>query len=143
MYLECLKPLGMESKEITDSAIQTGDGAAVGGKEGYYARLYNDTAWCVPNIPGHTGPGEFRENIYVVVTFSSRLQVSAMALQGKGSYSYGEYIRILYEYQGEFYFYKVGGTEEVIFLFLPPYNGNNGKTKESVCFITDFLTGWA
>lgn len=143
MYLECLKLLGMESKEIKDSAIQTGDGALVGGKEGYYARLYNDTAWCVPNIPGHTGPGEFRENIYVVVTFSSRLQVSAMALQGEGSYSYGEYIRILYKYQGEFYFYKVGGTEEVIFLFLSPYNGNNGKAKESVCFITGFLTGWA
>lgn len=33
MYLVCLKPLGMESKEIKDSAIQTGDGAAVGGKE--------------------------------------------------------------------------------------------------------------
>ena len=104
-FLECLKPLGMESREIEDSAIKTGKDAVSGGKEGYYARLHNDKAWCIPNIAGHSGPGEFKPNIYVEVTFSGRLQVSAMALQGKGSYSYGEYIRILYEYNGEFYFF--------------------------------------
>ena len=144
MCLECLKPLGMESKEIKDSAIKTGDGAVVGGKEGYYARLYNDTAWCVPNIPGHTGPGEFKKNIYVQVTFSTRVQVSAMALQGEESYSYGEYIRILYEYNGEFYFHKIGGTEQVIFSLLFLYSANNGicfieETRERVCIITRHL----
>ena len=44
MCLECPKPMGMQSKEIKDSAIKTGDGAVVGGKEGYYAQLNNDTA---------------------------------------------------------------------------------------------------
>ena len=47
------------------------------------------------------------------MTFSGRLQVSAMALQGKDGYSYGEYIRISYEYNGEIYFHKIGGTELV------------------------------
>ena len=144
MCLECPKPMGMQSKEIKDSAIKTGDGAVVGGKEGYYARLNNDTAWCVPNITGHAGCGEFNENMSVEVTFSSRFQVLAMALQGEGSYSYGEYIRILYGYQEEFYFHKIRGTEQVIFSYLSLYNGKNGKyffkeTKESVCIITCHL----
>ena len=128
IFLECLKPLGMESREIEDSAIKTGKDAVSGGKEGYYARLHNDKAWCIPNIAGHSGPGEFKPNIYVEVTFSGRLQVSAMALQGKGSYSYGEYIRISYEYNGEFYFHKIGGKEQVRILFLSPNLRNNRKS---------------
>ena len=118
----------MESREIEDSAIKTGKDAVSGGKEGYYARLHNDKAWCIPNINGHSGPGEFRSNIYVEVTFSGRLQISAMALQGKGSYSYGEYVRISYEYNGEFYFHKIGGKEQVRILFLSPNLRNNRKS---------------
>ena len=143
IFLECLKPLGMESREIEDSAIKTGKGAVSGGKEGYYARLHNDKAWCIPKITGHSGPGEFRSNIYVEVTFPGHLQVSAMALQGKGSYSYGEYIRISYEYNGEFYFHKFGGTEQVRIFFLSPNLSNNGKslkkTKESAYIMTRHL----
>ena len=116
--LECLKPLGMESREIKNSAIKTGKDAVMSGKEGYYARLHNDKAWCTPNIPSYTGPGEFRKNIYVEVTFSGRLQVSAMALQGEGSYSYGESIRVSYEYNGQFYFHLIDGNNQVRFLFL-------------------------
>ena len=125
----------MESGEIKNSAIKTGEGAVLSGKEGYYARLHYDKAWCTPNIPGHTGPGEFKKNIYVEVTFSGRRQVSAMALQGERQYSYGEYIRILYEYNGQFYFHKIGGTNEVRLLFLSPYLGNNG-----IFFIKEFYT---
>ena len=116
--LECLKPLGMESREIKDSAIKTGDGAVIGGKEGYYARLNNNKAWCTPHIFWLSGPGEFRPNIYIEVTFSGRLQVAAMALQGQKSYSYGKSIRVSYEYNGEFYFHKIGGKEQVRYLFL-------------------------
>ena len=127
----------MESKQIKDSAIKTGDGAVIGGKEGYYARLHNGNAWCIPNVVGHVGPGEFKDNIYIEVTFSGRSQVSAMALQGQGQYSYGEYVRISYEYNGQFYFHKIDGTEQVRFLFLSHCLVNNGKSfikeaKESV-----------
>ena len=116
--LECLKPLGMESREIKNSAIKTGDGAVISGKEGYYARLHNDKAWCTPNINEYSSPGEFRPNIYIEVTFSGRLQVAAMALQGQKSYSYGKFIRVWYEYNRKFYFHKIDGKEQVRHLFL-------------------------
>ena len=108
----------MESREIKNSAIKTGDGAVISGKEGYYARLHNDKAWCTPNIIDYSGPGEFRPNIYIEPTFSGRFQVAAMALQGEKSYSYGKSIRVSYEYNGEFYFHKIGRKEQVRYLFL-------------------------
>ena len=144
MCLECVKPLGIESKEIKNSAIKTGDYAVLAGMEGYYPRLRNDKAWCIPNILKYTGRGEFRNNIFAEVTFSGRRQVSAMALQGYAMYSYGNYIRISYEYDGQFYFHKIDGAEQVIFSFLSLYNGDNGKsftkeTNESTYIITRHL----
>ena len=131
----------MESKQIKDSAIRTGVGAVASGKEGYYARLHNDKAWCIPNIIGYIGSGEFKGNIYIEVTFSGRYKVSAMALQGERQYSYGEFVRISYEYNGQFYYHKIGSTEQVRFFFLSHYLGNNQKsfikeTKESVYIVT-------
>lgn len=128
MFLDCLQPLGMQSKKIKDSAIKTGDGAVAGGKEGYYARLNNEKSWCIPNIPGHTGPGEFKDNMYIEVTFSGSHQISAMALQGDGDYSYGKYIKVLYDYAGYFHLYKIDGKEEVS-LFL----------EDLLCFLPSFL----
>ena len=113
LSLECLQPLGMQSKKIKDSAIKTGEDAVTSGKEGYYARLNNENSWCIPNIPDHTGPGEFKNNMYIEVTFSGSHQISAMALQGEGDYSYGNYIRVSYDYAGFFHFYKIDGKAEV------------------------------
>ena len=105
----------MQSKKIKDSAIKTGEDAVTSGKEGYYARLNNEKSWCIPNIPGYTGPGEFKSNMYIEVTFSGSHQISAMALQGEGDNSYGKYIRVSYDYAGFFHFYKIDGKTEVSF----------------------------
>lgn len=111
----------MESKKIKDSAIKTGEDAMAEGTKGSYARLNNDKAWCIPNIPSYTGPGEFKSNIYIEVTFSGSHQISAIALQGKGVYSYGKYIRVLYDYEGIFLFYTIGGSDQVSFSLLFHY----------------------
>ena len=129
--LECLQALGMQSKKIKDSAIKTGEDAVTSGKEGYYARLNNEKSWCIPNIPGYTGPGEFKSNMYIEVTFSGSHQISAMALQGEGDNSYGKYIRVSYDYAGFFHFYKIDGKTEVSFFlkdllcYLPSFSKSN------------------
>ena len=131
MFLDCLQPLGMQSKKIKDSAIKTGQDAVASGKEGYYARLNNEKSWCIPNVPGHTGFGEFKNNMYVEVTFSGSHHISAMALQGEGDYSYGKYIRVSYDYAGVFHFYYIDGKSVVslslkdLLCFLPSFSKSN------------------
>ena len=105
----------MESKKIKDSAIKTGEDGMASETKGSYARLNNDKAWCIPSIPSYTGPGEFKNNMYIEVTFSGSYQISAMGLQGKDVYSYGKYIRVSYDYQGIFHFHKIDGRDQVSF----------------------------
>ena len=105
----------MESKKIKDSAIKTGEDVMAGGMKGSYARLNNDKAWCIPSTPNYPGPGEFKNNMYIEVTFSGSHQISAIGLQGKDVYSYGKYIRVLYDYNGIFHFYRIDGTNQVRF----------------------------
>ena len=66
--------------------------------------------------------------MYIEVTFSGSHQISAMALQGDGDYSYGKYIKVLYDYAGYFHLYKIDGKEEVS-LFL----------EDLLCFLPSFL----
>ena len=105
----------MESKNIKDRAIKTGEDAMAGGTKGSYARLNNDKAWCIPSIRNYPGPGEFKNNMYIEVTFSGSHQISAMGLQGKDGYSYGKYIRVSYDYKGIFHFYRIDGKNQVRF----------------------------
>ena len=105
----------MENKKIKDSARKTGEDVMAGGMKGSYARLNNDKAWCIPSIPNYPGPGEFKNNMYIEVTFSGSHQISAIGLQGKDVYSYGKYIRVLYDYNGIFHFYRIDGTNQVRF----------------------------
>lgn len=92
----CSQALGLADKtKILDSQISTPDGAVVSGKEGKYARLNNNEAWCIPQLK--TSEDIFRDNIHVDINLGQIKMITAIAVQGLNQYSPGKKIRLLYD----------------------------------------------
>lgn len=101
----CSQALGLADKtKILDSQISTPSGAVVSGKEGKYARLNNDEAWCIPQLK--TSEDIFRENIHLDVNLGLRKMITAIAVQGLTQYSPGKKIRLLFQFGGIFLQYS-------------------------------------
>ncbi|XP_047134666.1 discoidin domain-containing receptor 2 isoform X1 [Hydra vulgaris] len=111
---ECSKPLGLESKKILDNAIFAPPSAVASGKEGYYARLNNKLAWCIPNSP-NSKDSVFKDDVYITIDLIDEYQITAISLQGYKLYSVGPMIRISYEILDHGFFeYKTKNDESDI-----------------------------
>ena len=86
--------------------MTTPNGAVTSGKEGKYARLNNNEAWCIPQLQAIDDV--FRENVYLEIDLVQERSITALALQGLKRYGYGEKIRIQYDIGGNtFYEFSV------------------------------------
>lgn len=109
--LGCQNPLGLESGVIRDESMTALPEAVQSGKEGYYARLNFEEAWCTPAGSGSTDV--FTEKNYLEINFHTQMKISAIALQGWTQYSYGNYIRISYDLGGGMWLnYKKANKEK-------------------------------
>ena len=76
----CNQPLGLEDGTIKNSQLTTPPGGTTGGKEGFYARLNNDEAWCIPQLK--SSEDVFRDKVYLEIDLGEEKSIRALALQG-------------------------------------------------------------
>ena len=76
----CNQPLGLEDGTIKNSQLTTPPGSTTGGKEGFYARLNNDEAWCIPQLK--SSEDVFRDKVYLEIDLGEEKSIRALALQG-------------------------------------------------------------
>ncbi|XP_066912509.1 discoidin domain-containing receptor 2-like isoform X2 [Clytia hemisphaerica] len=96
----CNQPLGLEDGSIKNSQLTTPSGGTTGGKEGFYARLNNDEAWCIPQLK--SSEDVFRDKVYLEIDLGQEKSIRALALQGYKQYGYGDKIRFYYDMGGVF-----------------------------------------
>ena len=95
----CSQALGLADRtKILDSSMITPDGAVVSGKEGHYARLNNNEAWCIPQL--RIDEDIFREGIHLDINLGQMKMITAIAVQGLDQYSPGRKIRLTYDLGG-------------------------------------------
>ena len=87
--------------KISDSQLTTPEGAVTSGKEGKYARLNNNEAWCIPQLS--SSEDVFRDNIYLEINLGVQKQITAIAIQGFERYGPGKKIRLLFNLGGGFF----------------------------------------
>ena len=87
--------MGLNNKKILDSWMTTPPGAVTSGKEGKYARLNNNEAWCIPQLA--SSEDVFRDNIHLEINLGLQKQITALAVQGLDQYSPGKKIRLQYD----------------------------------------------
>ena len=105
----------MENKDILDSQIFAPESAVANGREGINARLHNTDAWCSPVGTGSVS-SVFRSDIYIKIDLKLALKITAIALQGFRSYSYGNALRIHFKAGQTMYPYDPYDLDEVIIL---------------------------
>jgi len=138
----CHHALGLESGTIKNEQMLAPEDAVQSGKEGYYARLNNKNAWCTPKGGSSS---TFRPNVYLEIDLRKKYQISAIALQGLGSYSYGNYVKISYSWDDMYLYYSKNGdqnynlpvqnkyNDEMEYLvFTPPLNTDKIKIQVPV-----------